>query len=138
MLAFLSRDGEPSIWIRGSTSIKCSFGRVRLGGLPTTIGGEGFSIVSPSTTGPEAFLPDISSSLLSTEPLVNAGVKGLMALVGSIESPEVGDKLSSGTAFSCLSPVVNPLPLLMPLNPDKQRCHVFGHRGVFGGKCASC
>jgi hypothetical protein len=36
-----------------------------------------------------------------------AGVKGLMALAGSIGSPEVGDKLSSGTAFSCLSPVVN-------------------------------
>jgi hypothetical protein len=37
----------------------------------------------------------------------NDGVKGVTALAGSIWSAEVGDKLSSGTAFSWLSPVVN-------------------------------
>lgn len=35
------------------------------------------------------------------------GEKGLRALPGSIWRVEVGDKLSSGTAFSWLSPVVN-------------------------------
>src|SRR5258708_30438242 len=46
-----SRDRDPSIWIRGCTSIKCSYGRVHLESLPTTIGGEGFITVSPSYNG---------------------------------------------------------------------------------------